>query len=79
MTTSEIEQTQKLIEDKTAAIEATFKAELGNPIDCGPYKKKGSLRRRRRSPPRLRQAQVTATPSRPIRPPADVISENRHA
>ena len=42
VTTSEIEQTQKLIEDKTAALEATFKAELGNPIDCGPYKKKGS-------------------------------------
>jgi hypothetical protein len=42
VTTSEIEQTKKLIEDKTAALEATFKAELGNPIECGPYKKKGS-------------------------------------
>jgi hypothetical protein len=42
VTTSEIEQTKKLIEDKTAALEATFKAELGNPIECGPYKKEGS-------------------------------------
>lgn len=41
-TTSEIDQTKKLIEDKTGALEATFKAELGNPIECGPYKKKGS-------------------------------------
>lgn len=41
-TTSEIEQTKKLIEDKTAAIEAGFKAELGNPIDCSHYKEKES-------------------------------------
>jgi hypothetical protein len=41
-TTNEIELTKKLIEDKTSALEASFKAELGNPIDCGPYKKKGS-------------------------------------
>jgi hypothetical protein len=42
LTTSEIDQTKKLIDDKTGALEATFKAELGNPIECGPYKKKGS-------------------------------------
>jgi hypothetical protein len=39
-TTSEIEQAKKLIDDKTAALEATFKAELGNPIECDDYKKK---------------------------------------
>jgi hypothetical protein len=40
-TTSEIEQAKKLIEDKTSALEATFRAELGNPIECGPYTRKG--------------------------------------
>lgn len=32
-----IEATVKEIADLTAAIEATFRAELGNPIDCQPY------------------------------------------
>lgn len=40
--TAEIEQTTKAITDKTAGLEAAFKAELTNPIDCGPYKKKES-------------------------------------
>ena len=31
-----------LITDKTAGLEAVFKAELTNPIDCSPYKKKES-------------------------------------
>jgi hypothetical protein len=35
-----IAQVTKLIADKTASIEATFKAELGNPIDCSKYTKK---------------------------------------
>jgi hypothetical protein len=38
--TAEIEQTTKLITDKTAGLEAAFTAELPNPIDCGPYKPK---------------------------------------
>jgi hypothetical protein len=37
---AEIEQTTKLITDKTAGLAAAFTAELANPIDCGPYKKK---------------------------------------
>lgn len=32
-----IEAAMKEIADRTAAIEATFRAELGNPIDCQPY------------------------------------------
>ncbi|MET4023173.1 hypothetical protein [Bradyrhizobium sp. S3.2.12] len=39
-TTSLIEQKTKQIADKTSNIETSFKAELGNPIDCGQYKKK---------------------------------------
>jgi hypothetical protein len=39
-TTAEIDQTKKRIEDQTAAIEAGFTAELGNPIDCTKYTKK---------------------------------------
>lgn len=38
--TAEIEQTTKLITDKTAGLEAAFTAELTNPIDCAPYKPK---------------------------------------
>jgi hypothetical protein len=37
---AEIDQTTQMITDKTAGLEAAFKAELANPIDCGPYKKK---------------------------------------
>jgi hypothetical protein len=40
--TAEIEQTTKAIADRTAGLEAAFKAELANPIDCGPFKKKDS-------------------------------------
>jgi hypothetical protein len=36
-TSTEIEEAKKLIADKTAAIETSFKAELGNPIDCSDY------------------------------------------
>jgi hypothetical protein len=39
---AEIEQTTKLITDKTAGLAAAFTAELANPIDCSPYKKKDS-------------------------------------
>jgi hypothetical protein len=39
--TAQIEQTRSQITDKTNAIEASFEAELGNPIDCSQYKKKG--------------------------------------
>jgi hypothetical protein len=39
-TTAEIELVKKKIEDKKSAIEATFRAELGNPIECGPYNEK---------------------------------------
>ncbi len=39
-TSTEIEEAKKLIADKTAAIEASFRAELGNPIDCSGYHKK---------------------------------------
>lgn len=63
VTTSEIEQTQKLIDDNTAALEATFKAELGNPIECGPYKKKGS----------------TETPPAPPAPPAQSTTPDQTA
>lgn len=38
--TAEIELVKKQIGDKTSAIEANFRAELGNPIDCSKYKKK---------------------------------------
>lgn len=36
----EVERTTALIKAKTEALEATFKAELPTPIDCGPYWKK---------------------------------------
>jgi hypothetical protein len=39
-TTNLIAQVTKDIVEKTKNIEAGFKAELGNPIDCGQYKKK---------------------------------------
>lgn len=39
-TTTLIEQKTKQIADKTANIEAGFRAELGNPIDCSQYYKK---------------------------------------
>ena len=38
--TAEIEQATKDIADKTEKLEANFTAELTNPIDCAPYKKK---------------------------------------
>jgi hypothetical protein len=59
-TTGEIEQTKKLIEDKTGALEATFKAELGNPIECGPYKKKGSTETPPAPPPQSTTPEQTA-------------------
>jgi hypothetical protein len=39
-TTAEIELVAKKIADKKSAIEASFRAELSNPIDCTQYKKK---------------------------------------
>lgn len=39
-TTAEIEQLTKAITDKTSAIEASFRAELPNPIDCKEYRPK---------------------------------------
>ena len=38
--TADIEQVKKLIEDKTSSIEASFRAELSNPIECKQYTKK---------------------------------------
>lgn len=39
--TDQIAQTKKAIEDRLAALEATFHAGLDNPIDCKPYKAQG--------------------------------------
>ncbi|MEO8186104.1 MAG: hypothetical protein ABI580_01920 [Burkholderiaceae bacterium] len=72
-TTLEIEQAPGVIETKTAAIEAAFKAELGNPIDCGRYPKKPSPPPTK-TPTTEDGGATTSTPRRPDKPQSDLAS-----